>query len=372
MSWAWTTSSCRTAANQPRVSPRSPAPRPAQTPPTRPAHLTASLLPRQRRPAHLPSSGPHNPGPRRAACSPRGSVSRDSSPVVTCVSPRSSCVTSSSSARRARTSRSAVRGGRRQAGGLPPSSLPGRGSPELLSAHCVAGTTDFETPVSGGWEDASVGRLQWGRLAGMDTRGAAAGEAPAPHSTPPPTPPGQPPAGLRIAHPEGSPALPPPPREGPCPGGPWGRIGSERPCSSPGHFLSLQRAWGQLTSEARVLTPPLGPSGPHCELHLAYYFQSHPQGTSVPLGPLPRPGAPELPRCALLEGGGGAGRHMVTPSARLPGAGCGGGPHPGAGVAGPQQRQRGLEGGHGPSWGTPPAFPGEEESWGVRGAPSGP
>ncbi|KAF6327655.1 MAM domain containing 4 [Rhinolophus ferrumequinum] len=86
------------------------------------------------------------------------------------------------------------------------------------------GTTDFEPPTAGGWEDASVGRLQWGRLLAQDsgdsgTSGAAAG-----------------------------------------------------------HFLSLQKAWGQLTAEARVLTPPLGPSGPHCELHLAYHFQSHPQG----------------------------------------------------------------------------------------------
>uniref|UniRef100_A0A673VFY0 MAM domain containing 4 n=1 Tax=Suricata suricatta TaxID=37032 RepID=A0A673VFY0_SURSU len=81
------------------------------------------------------------------------------------------------------------------------------------------GTTDFETPTAGGWEDASVGRLQWGRLLAPDAHRAAAG-----------------------------------------------------------HFLSLQRAWGQLASEARVLTPPLGPSGPQCELHMAYYFQSHPQG----------------------------------------------------------------------------------------------
>ncbi|KAK2120740.1 Apical endosomal glycoprotein [Saguinus oedipus] len=44
------------------------------------------------------------------------------------------------------------------------------------------------------------------------------------------------------------------------------------------HFLSLQRAWGQLGAEARVLTPLLGPSGPSCELHLAYHLQSQPRG----------------------------------------------------------------------------------------------
>lgn len=60
---------------------------------------------------------------------------------------------------------------------------------------------------------------------------------------------------------------------------------------------------------------------------------------------------------------------MVTPLARLPGAGRGGGQHPGAGVAGPEQQQRQqqqeLEGGHGPSGGTPPALPGEEGSLGA-------
>ncbi|KAM9207475.1 LOW QUALITY PROTEIN: apical endosomal glycoprotein [Dugong dugon] len=81
--------------------------------------------------------------------------------------------------------------------------------------HC--GTTDFES-TAGGWEDTSVGRLQWQRLEAQDSRGPA------------------------------------------------------------GHFLSLQRAWGQLEAVASVLTPALGPSGPACELHMAYYFQSHPQG----------------------------------------------------------------------------------------------
>lgn len=80
------------------------------------------------------------------------------------------------------------------------------------------GTTDFEAAAAGGWEDSSIGRLQWGRQAAQGTRAAA------------------------------------------------------------GHFLSLQRAWGQLRAEARALTPILGPSGPHCELHMAYYFHSHPRG----------------------------------------------------------------------------------------------
>uniref|UniRef100_A0A2K6V438 MAM domain containing 4 n=1 Tax=Saimiri boliviensis boliviensis TaxID=39432 RepID=A0A2K6V438_SAIBB len=82
----------------------------------------------------------------------------------------------------------------------------------------ACGTTDFESPEAGGWEDASVGRLQWRRLSARE--GAAAA----------------------------------------------------------GHFLSLQRAWGQLGAEARVRTPPLGPSGPSCELHLAYHLQSQPRG----------------------------------------------------------------------------------------------
>ncbi|VFV28379.1 apical endosomal glyco [Lynx pardinus] len=88
------------------------------------------------------------------------------------------------------------------------------------------GTTDFEPLTAGGWEDASVGRLQWGRLLAQESRGPGAG--------------------------------------------------ARR--TAAGHFLALQRAWGQLAAEARVLTPPLGPSGPRCELHMAYYFQSHPQG----------------------------------------------------------------------------------------------
>uniref|UniRef100_A0A8D1U428 MAM domain-containing protein n=1 Tax=Sus scrofa TaxID=9823 RepID=A0A8D1U428_PIG len=88
------------------------------------------------------------------------------------------------------------------------------------------GTTDFEDPSAGGWEDASVGRLQWMRVSAQASR------------------------------------IP----------------GADAAGNVAGHFLSLQRAWGQLTEEARVLTPLLGPSGPRCELHLAYYFQSQPQG----------------------------------------------------------------------------------------------
>ncbi|XP_003794870.1 apical endosomal glycoprotein [Otolemur garnettii] len=79
------------------------------------------------------------------------------------------------------------------------------------------GTTDFESPTAGGWEDASVGRLQW-------------------------------------------------------------QLSAQR--AATGHFLSLQKAWGQLRPEARVLSPALGPSGPRCELHLAYYFLSQPREVS--------------------------------------------------------------------------------------------
>ncbi|XP_030674255.1 apical endosomal glycoprotein [Nomascus leucogenys] len=88
----------------------------------------------------------------------------------------------------------------------------------------ACGTTDFESPEAGGWEDASVGRLQWRRLSAQEGQGSSAAAA--------------------------------------------------------GHFLSLQRAWGQLSAEARVLTPLLGPSGPNCELHLAYYLQSQPREIS--------------------------------------------------------------------------------------------
>ncbi|XP_047380807.1 apical endosomal glycoprotein isoform X3 [Sciurus carolinensis] len=88
------------------------------------------------------------------------------------------------------------------------------------------GTTDFEAATAGGWEDASVGRLQWQRVAAQEGRGP----------------------------------------------------GRDAGGAAAGHFLSLQRAWGQLRAEARALTPTLGPSGPNCEFHMAYYFHSHPQG----------------------------------------------------------------------------------------------
>ncbi|XP_078188411.1 apical endosomal glycoprotein isoform X8 [Callithrix jacchus] len=93
----------------------------------------------------------------------------------------------------------------------------------------ACGTTDFESPEAGGWEDASVGRLQWQRLSAQESQGAGA--------------------------------------------------------AATGHFLSLQRAWGQLGTEARVLTPMLGPSGPSCELHLAYHLQSQPRGYFMLLDP---------------------------------------------------------------------------------------
>nr|XP_040142599.1 apical endosomal glycoprotein isoform X5 [Ictidomys tridecemlineatus] len=88
------------------------------------------------------------------------------------------------------------------------------------------GTTDFEAATAGGWEDASVGQLQWQRAAAQESRGP----------------------------------------------------GRDARGAAAGHFLSLQKAWGQLRPEARALTSPLGPSGPNCELHMAYYFHSHPQG----------------------------------------------------------------------------------------------
>lgn len=90
------------------------------------------------------------------------------------------------------------------------------------------GTTDFESPVAGGWGDVSVGRLQWQWLPAQDSRGP----------------------------------------------------GTDAGGAAAGHFLSLQRAWGQRRAPARVLSPTLGPSGPRCELHLAYSFQSHPRGTA--------------------------------------------------------------------------------------------
>ncbi|XP_008840205.1 apical endosomal glycoprotein [Nannospalax galili] len=88
------------------------------------------------------------------------------------------------------------------------------------------GATDFESTSAGGWEDISVGQLQWKLVEAHESREPA-----------------------RDAN-----------------------------RAAAGHFLSLKKAWGQLRAEARALTPALGPSGPHCELHMAYYFHSHPQG----------------------------------------------------------------------------------------------
>ncbi|XP_055988659.1 apical endosomal glycoprotein [Sorex fumeus] len=82
------------------------------------------------------------------------------------------------------------------------------------------GALDSEALTAGGWEDASAGRLQW-----------AWQQAPRRHGT-----------------------------------------------RATGPVLSIQKAWGQLSAEARTLTPALGPSGPGCEVHLTYHFQSCPQG----------------------------------------------------------------------------------------------
>ncbi|XP_070234756.1 apical endosomal glycoprotein isoform X5 [Bos mutus] len=110
---------------------------------------------------------------------------------------------------------------------LPPASPLGAAgeAPGPSMPPALAGTTDFESLSGGGWEDASVGQLQWVRLPAPD-RG-----------------------------------MPSPDAHG-----------------AAGHFLAVQRAWGQLAEEARALTPTLGPSGPRCELRLVYYLQSHPQG----------------------------------------------------------------------------------------------
>ncbi|XP_053413481.1 apical endosomal glycoprotein isoform X1 [Nycticebus coucang] len=144
--------------------------------------------------------------------------------------------------------------------------------PGLSVPAAFPGTTDFESPMAGGWEDTSVGRLQWQ----LSAQGTAAGETKSSQEQPEPA---------HKWHPW---------REGSLPcrltrGGlwikaserqrvPWKESGSEGTALPLGHFLSLQKAWGQLRPEARVLSPALGPSGPHCELHLAYYFLSQPQG----------------------------------------------------------------------------------------------
>ncbi|XP_050011002.1 apical endosomal glycoprotein isoform X7 [Alexandromys fortis] len=165
--------------------------------------------------------------PRHPSGWPRKPASQGISPVESCVCPRSSFVISSSSALRARMSGSVVRPGRAWVPRVQ-GARAGQGSGLCCLAEqatVVAGTTDFESASAGGWEDISVGKLQWQRVEVQNGKPA------------------------RDAN--------------------W---------DVPGHFLSLQKAWGQLRSEARALTPALGPSGPHCELHMAYCFHSHPQG----------------------------------------------------------------------------------------------
>lgn len=162
---------------------------PAGRPTPQPRRSTAPASPPdpcagpQSRPAPLLDSGPPAPGPSHPACSLGASASPDTSSVGSCVFPRSSCVTSRSSARGARMSRSAVSG--RGLTSLQPCPLGAAGkAPGPSMPPALAGTTDFESPSGGGWEDASVGRLQWVRLPapdwggpGPDARGAA-GEAP--------------------------------------------------------------------------------------------------------------------------------------------------------------------------------------------------
>ncbi|XP_067417544.1 apical endosomal glycoprotein [Emydura macquarii macquarii] len=90
--------------------------------------------------------------------------------------------------------------------------------------HCGAST--FEGGA-GGWQDASVGQLQWARekasaalLPGTDHNSALAA----------------------------------------------------------GSYLSVQPAAGQMVSVARARTPPLGPSGLACSLEMRYWLHSDPQG----------------------------------------------------------------------------------------------
>ncbi|XP_036605779.1 apical endosomal glycoprotein [Trichosurus vulpecula] len=87
------------------------------------------------------------------------------------------------------------------------------------------GGTNFESGL-GGWEDASVGHLQWQKISAQDS------------SDP--------------------------------------RTDAEG--NEAGHFLSVQRAWGQLMGVAKARTPVLGPSGPGCTLKMVYYLEGYPQG----------------------------------------------------------------------------------------------
>ncbi|XP_044515603.1 apical endosomal glycoprotein [Gracilinanus agilis] len=89
------------------------------------------------------------------------------------------------------------------------------------------GGTNFESGP-GGWEDASVGHLQWQRLNVQEN---------------------------------------PDPK-------------TDAKGNETGYFLLVQRAWGQLTGVALARTPVLGPSGPGCTLKMAYYLQGQPEELS--------------------------------------------------------------------------------------------
>lgn len=133
--------------------------------------------------------------PRYPASCPGKPVSRDTSPVASCVCPLSSCVISSSTVQRARTNRRVVRPVRACLGST---RLGGPGRPGNAGLHSlperitvVAGTTDFESASAGGWEDISVGNLQWqwaeaqeSRKPAGDANRDAPGEAALPHRSP--------------------------------------------------------------------------------------------------------------------------------------------------------------------------------------------
>lgn len=61
-----------------------------------------------------------------------------------------------------------------------------------------------------------------------------------------------------------------------------------------------------------------------------------------------------------------------TPLVRFLGTDCGTEWLPGAGVAGPKQQQRGMDGGEGSSWSTPSTIPGEDSNpgWGICNEPA--
>lgn len=106
-SWAWMTSSCPTTASQSQVSLLGTlTPHPGRS--TGPANPPDPRAGPQSWRVHLQGAGPQAPGPSHPACGLGASASPDTSSVGTCVSPRSSCVTSSSNARGVRTSRNVV------------------------------------------------------------------------------------------------------------------------------------------------------------------------------------------------------------------------------------------------------------------------